>query len=123
MANEKKTLGESDISTESNVGRRSALGILGASVVGAAVAVVGLGRSVAKAQTDSDSGPNADRSGGGRTGGTDSDTGPNADRAGHGGTGRTDSDTGPSADRSGRGGSGHSDSDTGPSADRAGHGR
>lgn len=120
MSNEKKTLTPEDIVTKEKVGRRDALGLLGAAVVGAAVVSVGSGR--AKAQTDSDTGPGADRAGGGRTGGTDSDTGPRSDRAGHGSTGSTDSDTGPSADRAGRGGSGRSDSDSGPGADRAGHG-
>ena len=82
MSNEKKTLTPEDIVTKEKVGRRDALGLLGAAVVGAAVVTVGGGR--AKAQTDSDTGPNADRAGRGGSGRSDSDSGPGADRAGHG---------------------------------------
>ena len=105
MSNEKKTdktLTADDIISSQHVGRRGALGMMGATVLGAAALATGLASS-AKAQTDSDSGPGADRSGGGRTGGTDSDTGPGADRGNHGRTGATDSDSGPGADRGGHG--------------------
>ncbi|MFO0692830.1 MAG: hypothetical protein U0230_04690 [Polyangiales bacterium] len=120
-----KSLTETDIVTTERVGRRGALGILGATVVGAAVTAVGLGApGRAKAATDSDSGPNADAAGRGSSGRSDSDSGPNADRAGHGrgGSGASDSDSGPNADAAGHGSTGRSDSDSGPNADRAGHG-
>jgi hypothetical protein len=120
---QKKSLSDSEIVTESRVSRRGAIGIIGASLAGVAIAAVVSAPTSAKAQTDTDSGANADRAGGGRTGGTDSDTGANADRGGHGSTGRTDSDTGANADRAGRGGTGNTDSDTGAQADRAGRGR
>ncbi len=130
MSNEKKTktLESADIVTTSRVGRRGALGMLGATIVGAAVTAVGVSPSRAKAATDSDSGPNADRAGQGTTGRSDSDSGPNADRAGsgrgNGGSGVTDSDSGPNADGAGRGRGTHvTDSDSGPNADRAGNGR
>lgn len=122
------TLTEADITSSNQVGRRSALGVIGATIVGAAATAV-MGRSsIARAQTDSDSGPGADRAGQGRTGATDSDSGPAADRGGHGrggrgGSGVTDSDSGPGADTSGHGRTGRSDSDSGPNADRGGHGR
>jgi hypothetical protein len=63
----KKTLEAGDIVTTHRVGRRGALGMIGATVVGAAATAVGLSPSKAKAATDSDSGPNADRAGHGRT--------------------------------------------------------
>lgn len=106
MSNDKKTektLSAEDIVSTQAISRRGAIGIIGAGVVGAAAVAAGL-TSTAKAQTDSD-------------------TGPGADRGNHGRTGHTDSDTGPGADRGGRGGTGSSDSDSGPGADRAGHGR
>jgi hypothetical protein len=84
MSEKKKTLENDEIITERVIGRRSTLGAIGATVLGAAaLTAVGasVGRSSAKAQSDSD--PN-DAAGHGRTGRTDSDSGPNADRAGHG---------------------------------------
>ncbi len=124
MSDEKKTLENDEITSERMLGRRSTLGLIGASVVGAAALTVGgsLAASRASAQTDSDSGPNADPAGGGRTGATDSDRGPNADRGGHGHV--TDSDSGPNADRGGAGRGRHcSDSDGGRNADPANNGR
>lgn len=126
----KKSLENEEIVSERKLGRRSTLGIIGASVAGAAAVTMGaalLPRS-AEAQSDSDTGRYADPAGRGRTGVTDSDGGPNADRAGHGrGSGRsgiTDSDTGPNADPAGNGrGRNCSDSDGGRYADPAGRGR
>ncbi len=128
--NPKKTLNIEEIATERQLGRRSTLGIIGASLAGAAAATMGaalLPRS-AQAQSDSDTGRYADPAGRGRSGVTDSDSGPNADRAGHGRgqrtTGVTDSDSGPNADAAGNGrGRNCSDSDGGQYADPAGRGR
>lgn len=128
--NTKKTLENEEIVSERKLGRRSTLGIIGASVAGAAAVSMGaaLLPGSAEAQSDSDSGRYADAAGRGRTGATDSDSGPNADRAGHGrGNGRsgvTDSDSGPNADAAGNGrGRNCSDSDGGSYADPAGRGR
>ncbi len=128
MSNSKKTLEASDIVSSSPMSRRGAMSVIGATVLGAAAAAIVSTPGSARATTDSDSGPNADQAGRGRSGVTDSDSGPNADGAGHGrGTrrrgGQTDSDSGPNADAAGRGRSGATDSDSGPNADRAGHGR
>jgi len=82
MSEKKKTLENEEIITARVIGRRSTLGAIGATIIGAAaLTAVGAsaGRSHAKAQSDSD--PN-DAAGHGRR--TDSDSGPNADRAGHG---------------------------------------
>lgn len=106
MSDEKKSLTEDSIENERRVGRRSALTVLGASVVGAIglTAAAAASPKQAQAQTDSDTGPNADPAGRGRTGRTDSDSGPNADRAGHGrGRSCSDSDSGRYADPAGRG--------------------
>ena len=110
--NEKKptTLTDDEMVTEAHVGRRSALGLIGAGVVGAAVAAA----VTAKPSTAHAQGPN------------DSDSGPNADAPGHGRTGATDRDSGPHADGPGRGVCrlrNHTDSDSGPGADGAGRGR
>ena len=110
-SNEKKssgTLREEDIQVERSVGRRGAMAIIGAGVVGSAAVVAGVAMtpSRASAQTDSDTGGNADAAGRGRTGATDRDSGGNSDRAGHGvcpGRGHTDSDTGGNSDPAGRG--------------------
>ena len=109
--NEKKTtLTDEEIVTEKSIGRRSTLRIIGASVVGAAVAAaVGLRGSTAEAQqgpSDSDSGPGEDAPGRGRTGFSDRDSGPNEDRPGHGVCalrGTSDSDSGPGEDPPGHG--------------------
>lgn len=111
--NEKKptTLTDEEMVTEAHLGRRSALGLIGAGVVSAAVgAAVTAKPSTANAQSvsDSDSGPNADAPGHGRTGQTDRDSGPNADGPGRGVCRLrhfTDSDSGGGADgaRQGRG--------------------
>ncbi len=97
-------LDENDIQTEKRISRRSALGRIGATALGAAAAGVVLSArpETASATSDSDSGPNADPAGRGRTGRTDSDSGPNADRGGHG-RGCSDSDSGPNSDPGGRG--------------------
>ncbi len=80
---DKKTLEEENIET-SAVGRRSAVAVIGGTLLGGlALAAAGPAQK-AQAQTDSDGGPNADAAGRGRTGHTDSDSGHNADRAGHG---------------------------------------
>lgn len=110
MDKKQKTLTEGDIQTEERaVGRRRALGILGAGVVGGAVVVTGaLGQpqtAHAKA-SDSDSGPGSDPAGRGRTGHTDRDSGAGADQPGRGvcaERGTTDSDSGGGADQAGRG--------------------
>ena len=130
-----KTLAADDIVTEQHVGRRSALRVIGATFLGAAVgAALIAAPSEASAQvTDSDQGASSDPPGRGRTGVTDSDTGSNGDRPGHGRgrarvararrTGRTDRD---SSDRPGYGvcaARGHTDSDSGGGADGAGRGR
>ena len=105
-----ETLREEDIQQARPVGRRSALTLMGATVAGSAAIVAGVGvlsaPSRASAQTDSDTGGNADAAGRGRTGNTDRDSGGNSDRAGHGvcpGRGHTDSDTGGNSDPAGRG--------------------
>ncbi len=106
MSNEKKSLSEESIESERKVGRRSALTAIGASVAGAVglTAAVAAAPQQAQAQTDSDTGPNADPAGRGHTGRTDSDSGPNADRSGHGrGRPCSDSDSGPNSDPAGRG--------------------
>lgn len=105
---QKKTLSEDEIATDRRVGRRGALSILGAGVVGGAVAATGLvnAQTAHAKASDSDSGANADPAGRGRTGHTDRDSGSQADRAGRGvcaERGTTDSDTGGSADPAGRG--------------------
>jgi len=102
------TLSEDDIQTERQVGRRGALGIMGASILGAAAAAAGIALpgAVARAQTDSDSGENSDTAGHGQTGATDRDSGGGSDRAGHGvcpGRGTSDSDSGNGADPAGGG--------------------
>ena len=143
MTEEKKTLEDSDIETERSLGRRSTLGLIGASVAAMAGAL-GLEPAIAEAQcSDSDSGPNADPGGQGRSCGggggcTDSDAGPNADGAGRGRNcgggvrprGCTDRDSGRNADPAGGGrrcGRRRrrrcTDADTGRYADGAGHGR
>ncbi|MFK7989961.1 MAG: hypothetical protein AB8I08_28330 [Sandaracinaceae bacterium] len=105
----KKTLTEGEITQGREVGRRGALAILGAGVVGSAVAAVGITATAAPASakaTDSDTGGNADPAGRGQTGHTDRDSGGSADRAGHGvcaERGHTDSDGGGSADPGGGG--------------------
>jgi len=128
----KKTLEDGEIVTERRFGRRGALGMLGATVAGAAVASVGMAFASpkqAEAQSDSDTGRYADPAGRGRTGVTDSDGGPNADRVGHGRgrgrTGCTDSDGGQYADPAGNGRCQRncSDSDGGQYMDPAGRGR
>ena len=103
--NEKKTLTDEEIVTEKTIGRRSTLGIIGASVVGVAVAAaVGLRGSPAQAQqgpSDSDSGPGEDAPGRGRTGASDRDSGPNEDHPNHGVCalrGTSDQDSGPGED-------------------------
>ena len=109
--NEKKptTLTDDEMVTEAHVGRRSALGLIGAGIVGAAVAgTITAKPSTANAQSvaDSDSGPNADRPGHGRTGATDRDSGPNSDGPGRGVCRlrhHTDSDSGAGADGAGQG--------------------
>lgn len=76
----KKTLVAGDIVTERTLGRRSAIGLLGAGAIGA-VAITGTAsRAEAKA---SDSDP-TDPPGRGRTGFTDRDSGASADGAGRG---------------------------------------
>lgn len=105
----KKSLEETEISSERTVGRRSALGVLGAGVIGGAVAVTGMVSQPQVAQakaTDSDAGANADGAGRGRTGQTDRDSGSGSDIAGHGvcaERGHTDSDSGGNADGAARG--------------------
>lgn len=139
----KKTLDADDILTERQIGRRSTLGAIGATLVGAAAITSGLAAGApesAEAQTDSDTGRYADRAGQGRTGVTDSDSG---DRAGHGRGRRrppprpprscTDSDSGQFADPGGQGRNcgrrrppprrNCSDSDSGQWADPGGQGR
>ena len=113
--NEKKqsvTLADDEIRSERRVGRRGALGVLGAGIAGALAAGALGATQGARAQTpeelasDSDSGGNADPAGRGRTGHTDRDSGPQADRAGRGvcaERGHTDSDGGNNADQAGRG--------------------
>ena len=106
MSEEKKTLEAGDI-THERVGRRSAVALMGGTVLGGlALTVVAPAETAQAKQSDSDGGRNADPAGRGRTGQTDSDGGRNADRAGHG-----------------RGRSGCSDSDGGNNADPGGNGR
>lgn len=71
---EKKTLNMDDMQTERPLGRRSAMGLLGAGAAFAAVAAVGLSTNTAEAQGCSDSDP-SDPAGRGRCcrGITDSD--------------------------------------------------
>jgi hypothetical protein len=108
--------------TDRKLSRRSFLGrVVGGTVAGGAFVALA-SRAEALQVSDSDSGPNSDPPGRGRTGVTDSDSGPNSDRPNHGrsrsGRPCTDSDTGPNADRAGSGrGNGRSDSDP---TDRAG---
>ncbi len=104
---EPKTLTEGDIETQERaVGRRRALGILGAGVLGGAVAVTGvLGRPQTARAKANDSDP-SDPAGRGRTGHTDRDSGGEGDQAGRGvcaERGHTDSDAGGNADGAGRG--------------------
>ena len=79
----KKTLEEDTIET-SRVGRRSAVAVIGGTVLGGLALAAATPAQKAQAHTYSDGGPRADPAGRGRTGRTDSDSGPNADRAGHG---------------------------------------
>jgi len=144
MSDEKKTLSEEDIDTERGVGRRSAMGVIGASVA-AAAGVMAFEVPEAEAQcTDSDGGRFADPGGRGRrcrrrTGCSDPDGGRWADPAGRGrrcsrvrrrrrrrSRGCTDSDGGRFADAAGRGRRCRrscSDPDGGRWADPAGRGR
>lgn len=109
MTDKKKTLSDDEMVTEAHLGRRSALGLIGAGFVGAAVAGAITTRSSeahAQGPSDSDSGPNADRPGHGRTGATDRDSGANADGPGRGVCRlrrHTDSDSGGNADGVNRG--------------------
>ena len=105
-----KTLSDDEIVSDTGMGRRSALRSIGAGFLGVAVAsAIGMRSSEAQAQSgpsDSDSGPNEDQPGHGRTGATDRDSGPGADGAGHGVCARrhvTDSDSGQGADGAGHG--------------------
>ncbi len=131
MSEKKKSLEENEITTERVMGRRSTLGAIGATVLGAAALTLGAAAGQPKrahAQSDTDSGPGADPAGRGRTGCSDSDGGGNADRGGHGRHcgGYTDSDSGSCADPGGRGrgpARNCSDSDGGGCADPAGRGR
>jgi hypothetical protein len=102
---DEKSLSPEDMVSERQIGRRSALGILGIGVVGAAAvaAVTGAPSRAAAKTSDSDQGPNADAGGHGHTGRSDSDSGPNADRAGHGRTRCSDTDSGSQADPAGSG--------------------
>lgn len=103
------TLTDDEISAAPRVGRRSALGLLGATLLGAAaVTLPGREARAQQGPNDNDSGPNADAPGRGVTGHSDRDSGPSEDRPNHGVCalrGTTDSDAGPSADgpRRGRG--------------------
>jgi hypothetical protein len=144
------TLAEDDIVSEKGreVGRRDAVGLLGAAAAVSAVAlstgcairrparVVVVGQRTGI--TDRDGGPCADPAGGGRgvSGVTDADAGGCADPAGRGRgavqqvvvqqpVGITDRDGGPCADPAGggRGVSGTTDSDGGYCSDPAGRGR
>jgi hypothetical protein len=109
MSDTKKTLNDNDIVTEAHMGRRSALGLIGAGVAGLAVAgAITTHATEAHAQgpSDSDSGANADRPGHGRTGATDRDSGANADGPNRGVCRlrrHTDSDAGAGADGAQRG--------------------
>ncbi|MGE0785119.1 MAG: hypothetical protein AB7S26_05475 [Sandaracinaceae bacterium] len=136
----KGTLTDEDIHVERSIGRRGAIGIIGASFATAA-AVMASAPETAEAQgcSDSDGGRYADPAGrgrrcggGGGSGCSDSDGGRYADAAGHGrrcGGGRrgcSDSDGGRYADGAGHGrrcGRSCSDSDGGRYADPAGQGR
>jgi hypothetical protein len=92
MSDKKKTLEAEDIvATPTEMGRRGALGVVGATILGtAAAAVIGVATpGKAAAANDTDSGPNADPAGQPRgrrrrSGVTDSDSGPNADTGGNG---------------------------------------
>lgn len=111
--------------TDRKLSRRSFMGrVVGGTLAGGAFVALA-SQAEALQVSDSDSGPNADQAGRGRTGVTDSDSGPNSDRPGHGRSRSsrpcTDRDSGPNADQAGRGrGNGRSDSDP---TDRAGCGR
>lgn len=111
--------------TDRKLSRRSFLGrVAGGTVAGGAFLALA-SQAEALQVSDSDSGPNSDPAGRGRTGVTDSDSGPNADAPGRGRSRSsrpcTDRDSGPNADQAGRGrGNGRSDSDP---TDRAGCGR
>jgi len=144
----KKTLEDADIETERTLGRRSTVGLIGASFA-AMAGVMGFSVPEAEAQcTDSDGGRFADPGGGGRrcarSGCSDSDGGRNGDPGGAGrrcggrrrrgrSRGCSDSDGGPNADPGGGGrrcGAAPrppprtcSDPDTGRYADGAGRGR
>ena len=111
-ASQKKllTLTPEEITEVAPVGRRSALGAIGA-LVGAAVGVVLLKPEDSEACRR-------------RTGRTDSDGGPNADGVNRGHTGITDQDSGDEA-QCGRGRARRrcTDSDSGPGADGVNHGR
>ncbi|HJL17509.1 MAG TPA: hypothetical protein RMH99_17710 [Sandaracinaceae bacterium LLY-WYZ-13_1] len=140
----RRTLRDEEIVRDGRaVGRRRALGLVGAGAAGAVALATGCGGRVRATPvarnsgiTDSDGGPCADPAGNGRgvTGITDSDGGQCADpvNRGRGGvaqtSGVTDSDSGAYADPAGagRGGAvqtGITDSDGGPCADPAGGGR
>ena len=115
--------------TTRKLSRRSFLGrVAGGAIVGGAALTVLGERAQALQVSDSDSGPNADPPGRGRTGVTDSDSGSNSDRPGHGRRARsgvTDNDTGGGADPAGngRGRRACSDSDTGNGSDPVSRGR
>ena len=144
MSDVKKTLEEDDIETERGLGRRSTIGLIGASFA-AMTGVLGFSVNEAEAQcTDSDGGRYADAGGRGRrcrrtAGCSDPDGGRWADPAGRGRRcqgrvrvrprtgGCTDSDGGRFADAAGRGRRcgrrSCSDPDGGRWADPAGRGR
>lgn len=111
--------------TDRKLSRRSFMGrVVGGTLAGGAFVALA-GQAEALQVSDSDSGPNSDPAGRGRTGVTDSDSGPNSDSPGRGRSRSsrpcTDRDSGPNADQAGRGrGNGRSDSDP---TDRAGCGR
>src|SRR5206468_6114706 len=87
----RRSKGEYSMKVTRKLSRRSFLGrVAGGAIAGGAALTVLGGRAEAIQVSDSDSGPNADQPGHGRTGVTDSDSGPNSDRPGHGrGRGRT----------------------------------
>ena len=111
--------------TDRKLSRRSFMGrVVGGTLAGGAFVALA-GQAEALQVSDSDSGPNSDPAGRGRTGVTDTDSGPNSDSPGRGRSRSsrpcTDRDSGPNADQAGRGrGNGRSDSDP---TDRAGCGR
>jgi hypothetical protein len=135
-----------DIETRRSVGRRSLLGLLGASLGGAVALATGCGGregppangggerpatgstegggetgAAAGAARSTTRGPE-DRAAGGtaRSATVDSDA---TDPAGSGRNPVSDSDAGPNSDAAGHGRTGITDSDSGPGADLAGHGR